>query len=143
MNSCNRCNPRTGIWVALIASVIIGIVAGYVFSLGLLTGVISVTARIALRLAVLAIAFVLAGLVLCGFIWTSQIRECFIHGTSGLLVGGFGTIVVATILMSLSAAIGVTITAIIVGLGAFFAALMVVALINLIRCLICELRFRA
>ncbi len=142
MNSCKKCNLKTCSWIALVASVIIGIIAGYVFSLGLFPHVLGVTARIALRLGVLTISFVLAGICLCGLIWTNQIRECFSGGIGCLLAGAFGTVIFSLIIMSIPLSYASTISAILVGLCSACTTLMIISLINTIRCLVCELRFR-
>lgn len=142
MNSCNKCSLKTCSWLSLLISVIIGIAAGYIFSLGLFPGIIGVTARIALRLGVLTIGFVLASLVACGLLWTNQIKECFSGDISGLVLGALGTVVVTLIILSIALSPASLVSAILVGLGAFFVTLMIISLVYLIKCLVCVLRFR-
>ena len=142
MNSCKKCDLRTCNWLAIVASLFVGILVGYFFSLGLVPSILAVTARIALRLAVLTIGFVLAGLCLSALWYPNQLRACFGGGLACLLIGAFGTVVAALIILSIALSPASIFSIIIVGLGAFFLALMIISLVYLIKCLICVVSVR-
>jgi len=139
MNSCKKCDFNACGCLAIIASLLIGAAVGALFYFGFLPNILAVVARIVLRLGVLTIAFVLAAQALSSLYLPNPLRDCLCGGITCLLVGAFGSVILAIAALSVALAPFNFIYAVIVGLGAVFLALMIIALIQFIRCVQCRM----
>jgi len=142
MNSCKKCIFSTCGCLAILAALLIGAAVGALFFFGLLPNILTVVARIVLRLGVLTIAFILAAQALSSLYLPNPLRDCLCSGITCLLVGAFGSVILAIAALSVALAPFSIIYAVIVGLGALFLTLMIIALIAFIRCVLCRMCMR-
>lgn len=142
MNSCKKCNLSACNCLACIAAVIVGVAVGALFYFGFLPNILTIVAPIVLRLGVLAIAFILTAQILSSLYLPNPLRDCLCGGISCLLVGAFGSVILAIAALSVALAPFNIIFAVIVGLGALFFTLLLTALISFIRCVLCKMCMR-
>jgi len=143
--NCNNnkcCNFNTWGCLAIAAALLLGAAVGALFYFGFLPGIVPDVARIALRLGVLAIAYVLIAQLFSSLYLPNPLRDCLCCGIAPLLVGAFGTVVLAIALLSVALVPGNLIFAVLVGLGAAFFTLLIIALIAFINCVLCRLCMR-
>ncbi len=124
--------------IGVLLSLIAGIIAGVLFAFHVFT-FLPVGVWIVLGIAVLTLIFVELALIFGALSFTNPLNECLRRGIRCLLIGIFGTIILAIILLSILLTISTPVI-ILVGLLAFFFVLMVISLIALIRCIITAMR---
>ena len=136
--NCNKCYNGINVILAVIISTIVGVAVGILFSFGLIPVTLNLI-RIALIISVIAI-----GILLSTILSANWARECkVIRGICWagkmLLIGAIGTLLSGTIV----AVIGLTevpvLSAVFVGLTAFFFIWTILYIIFLIKCLICKI----
>ncbi len=132
MNSCRR-NSYTfdGNTIGVILSILFGVAAGFLFFNGLLP---TVTTGVIVAGIVAAIALIL--------FWVSVIsrkpytdNDCVCENFGLLLTGILGTFVTTIIILTVTLVVTSPIFAILVGLAAFFFALIIVGIISYLSCI--------
>lgn len=122
---CNRdCKCLTTIFISLL----LGVLIGFAFFIGVISG-ITAALIIALVLAAFGILTILLGR-------GRKDNYCICDDGRCLLLGIFGTIVTATIALSITLATGSIGFAILIGAVGFFAVVTLLGIINVLFCII-------
>jgi hypothetical protein len=143
MNSCNKkCNFNSCSCLAIAAALLIGAAVGALFYFGFLPGIVPDVAQIAIRLGILTIAYILLAQLFSSLYLPNPVRDCLCCGIAPRLVGAFGTVILGIAILSVALTPGNLIFAALVGLGAAFLALLIIALISFINCVLCRMCLR-
>jgi len=140
--SCKKCDFSALSCLAIAAALLIGAAVGALYYFGFLPLIVPDVARIVLRLGVLTIGYVLIALLFSSLSMHNPVRDCLCSGIAPLLAGAVGSIVLAIAVLSVALTPGNVIFAILVGLGAAFFTLMIIALIVFISCVLCRMCMR-
>lgn len=138
MNSSVKCFNLAWCCIGIFISLLVGIIVGVLFAFNVFAS-LETGVWIVLAIAVLTLIFVELALIFGAISFTNPLNECLRRGIRCLLIGIFGTIILAIILLSIGIIICLPVI-IIVGLLAFFFTLMIISLIALIRCIIIAMR---
>jgi len=138
MSCCDKkCGFTACSCIGVVISIVFGAAIGVLFSMTLIPAIVTAI-WIAFGLAVLAL-IILTTCVLLGAVSRSHsIRKCVCRNTTCLLVGIFGTIISAIVLLSIALNPAIILIITFVAIGAFFFSLMIIGLIALISCIACE-----
>lgn len=124
-------------WLSIIISILFGAIIGILFAFGFIPGIVIAT-WISFGLAVLTLIFLVTGVFL-GAVTRSQILwRCLRAKTEFLLVGIVGTLITSLAALSIILLPSISVI-ILVAIGAFFFALMIIGLIFLIKCIVCSM----
>ena len=121
--------------IEVVISVVFGALVGVLFAFGFIPA-ITTAIWIFFGLAVLNLIFLVAGVYTASVFRRTPLAVCLCCGGAVFLAGIIGTIVLAVALLSIvlvTTSIGI---AALVAIGAFFAALMLIALIDLLICIL-------
>ena len=142
--NCNKkcCNFSACSCLAIAAALLLGAAIGALYYFGYLPLIVPDVARIVLRLGVLTVAYVLIAQLLSSLYLPNPVRDCLCCGIAPLLVGAFGSIVFAIAVLAVALTPGNLIFAVLVGLGAAFFVLMIIALVSFINCVLCRMCMR-
>ncbi len=136
--NCNKCYNGINVILAVIISTIVGVAVGILFSFGLIPVTLNLI-RIALIISVIAIGILLSTILSANFSRECKVIRCICWAGKMLLIGAIGTLLSGTIV----AVIGLTevpvLSAVFVGLTAFFFIWTILYIIFLIKCLICKI----
>lgn len=125
--------------IGLIISIVFGALVAALFASGLIP-FITTAVWILLGLAGLLLIFLVSGLYLAASSSdSSSLRKCICKSALCLLAGTIGTIILAIIALSVELITTSVIVIVIIGLLAFFFALMVLGIISFIRCIVGKL----
>jgi len=113
------------------AGILLGVAAGLLFFFGVITNLtIALWVAFGVGIFTLVSSF---GAALLTPVWIS--RKCFCRSNNALLTGGIGLVITTVIALSTGIAAGSILSAILIGLVAFFLLLSVAALICFIICI--------
>lgn len=121
--------------VGVIISVVIGIAVGLLFAFGFIPNIVT-SVWIAFGLSVFTLIVLITAMLVAACCESDALKKCLRKNVLCLLVGIIGTLVTALVALSITLITSSIIVAIIMGLGAFFASLMLIALISFILCVV-------
>lgn len=125
------CNRDCGCLLAAVISAFVGIIIGVLFYFDFIPA-ITTTVWIAFGIAI----FALIALISIAAFGNQKVARCICRYGNCLLTGIIGTIIMAIATLAITLTTGNTLTAILIALGGFFTALLIIALICLVDCLI-------
>jgi hypothetical protein len=123
--------------IGLVVSIVFGALIGVLFNLGLIPFIVT-TVWIVFGLAVLALILLVWGVYLASVSPPGVLRICVDRKGLCLLAGIIGTLIFSIVALSITLTTTILIT-IIIAILAFFFALMLLAIIALLRCIIVNL----
>lgn len=126
------------ICLEVVISVVLAAVVGVLFAFGYIPA-ITTAVWIAFGLAVLNLIFLVAGLFTASLFRRTALARCLCCKGSIFLVGIIGTIVLSLAALSIVLLTTSVWIIILISIGAFFFALMLVELVSLLSCLICKM----
>lgn len=130
--SCgNPCNICIEVLIAVVAATVVGLLFGF----GLIPNVVTAL-WIVFGFAVLNLIFLVVGLFGAGIFRSSLLGRCLCCNGTILLVSIIATIILAVVALSISLVEPTIGIIVLIAVGAFFAALMVIEFISLLICLI-------
>lgn len=134
-NNILECRRRCGS-AGIIIGIILGVIVAVLFSFGLAPLILNgIWAVFAFAGAVLVYVMALAAASsFCGS--SNVLRECLITNIRCLLIGIFGSILTALVLVSISLEISSILVSAIVGLVILFLTLLIASLVSFLKCLI-------
>lgn len=115
----------------IILGAILGIIVGYLAFTTVIPGIIT-----ALWIAFGIAGFAILTLIVLAIAKNRRIAECICDNGACLLAGAVLTILMAIILLSIPVVIGSLLIAVLIGLATMFLTITLVALSNLILCLV-------
>jgi len=134
----DRCNCKACSCIGLIISIVFAAIIGTLFALNLITSIV-VSVWIAFGLGVLGLIILTTGAFLGAVTFPNALTSCLCKNGNCLLAGAIGTIISALIALSFTLSSTGVFAIIIIILLAFFFALMIVALVALLSCIICRM----
>ena len=135
--SCNGCSLKACSCIGVILSIIFGAAIGVLFAFRYIPAIV-VSAWIAFGLGVLTLILLTIGVFFAGISMPNVLSKCLCLNGTCLLVGSIGTIIMALAALSISLTPAFISIIVLVALGAFFFALMLISLIATISCIICK-----
>lgn len=138
--SCNssRCRFNACSCCGILISVIIAAIVAVLFAFYLIP-FIEVIVFIALGLAVLTFIILIIGIFLTAVTLSIPLQKCVCKNALCMLVGIIGTIILAIIALAFPLIPSLVFSIIVIALGAFFFALMIIGLLVFVVCLLCKL----
>jgi len=134
---CDKCDFTACSCLGVVISIVFGAAIGVLFAFRFIPAIVTAI-WIAFGLAVLALIILTACVLLGAVSRTRAIRKCCCRNTTCLLVGIFGTIISAIVLLAIVLNPAIILIITFVAIGAFFFSLMIIGLIALISCITCE-----
>ncbi len=119
-------------------SIVFGVLVAVLFNLGLIPGITTIV-WIVFGLSVLALILLVWGGYLSAVSIPGILRICISRNGVCLLAGIIGTLISAIIALSITLVTSSILITVFIGIAAFFFALMIIALIALLRCIIVNL----
>jgi len=119
----------------VVVSVVVATVVALLFAFGFVPNIVTAV-WIVFGFAVLNLIFLVVGLFGASIFRRTLLGRCLCCNGTILLVGIFGTIILALAALSITLVVTSIPIIILIALGAFFAALMVIEFIALLSCLI-------
>jgi hypothetical protein len=138
MCSSGRCYSLTCSCIGIFISLIIGVVIGLLNFFAVIA-VTTSTLWIVVALALVLLFFVLLALLLSALSVNTPLTDCLCQGALILLAAIVGTLILALILSFVSLA-SIIAASILIGIAAFFVALMILATLALAGCILCAVR---
>ncbi len=132
MSFCNCENRCSGAGLAVVASVIIGVITAFLR----ITGVVIETPAFLWVALGVAVVFLLSLLVVSPFVARGSSCRCLCTILSALLIGILGTALIAVILLAVTFAATSVVGAIFLGLLLFFLSLILTSVALLVRCVV-------
>ena len=131
MLDCNcNCRCRCNL-IALIASLLIGVIAAFLQ----ITGVLAVSTTVLWTALIIAVAYLAVLILSMALMGRKEACACLCTNLRALVAGALGTILFALVLLLIDVAAASVIGAILVGLLLFFFALLFASSACLIKCL--------
>lgn len=125
--------------IGIIISIVFGVVVAALFASGLIP-LITTVVWILFGLGAGFLIFLVSGVYLATAVDSdSVLRKCICKNALCLLAGSIGTIILATVALAITLDIASIAVIVIIGVLAFFFALMVLVLIALIKCIVNKL----
>lgn len=123
--------------LGVVLSIIFGVVIGLLFSLGFIPFIVT-AAWISFGLSVFILGFLLIYVLVAGITKCNALIKCLSNNTTCLLVGIIGTLISSIAALAIVLSTEFISVAVLVGIGAFFFALMLTGLIGFINCVLCN-----
>jgi len=121
--------------IGILIGLIIGIIIGVLFAFGYIP-YITTAVWIAFGLAALSLIIIVAAVLLAVSTNSKLLAKCLKHNITCLIVGTLGTLISALAALSIELNTAYLSVAILIGIGAFFTSLMLIALIIFILCIV-------
>lgn len=135
--NCNRCGFTACSCIGIIISIIFSVIIGLLFAFGFIPGIV-ISTWIAFGLSILTLIFLML-LVLTNAAKPSEaLKKCLCNNTACLLTGIFGTIISSLAALSIVLTPEFISVIVLVAIGAFFFMLMIIGLIAIISCIVCN-----
>lgn len=135
--NCKSCSPNA-CCIAVLVSIVVGIVVGFLFFSGNIPFIVTAL-WIALGIAGVALVLLVVALFVGVANPPTALSICLCKHAICLLVGIFGTIVLAIIALSTVLATGMISIIIIIALGAVFLSILLISLVSFLICVINKL----
>ena len=123
------CGENYSCAITIIISLLLGVIAGILFFLGILTE-ITVSLIIAIILALIIGTFLFVLIII------PRYNECVRNASCCVLIGLIGTLLTSLITLSIDITMISVAVAILIGLAIFFASLMIIKFFGLLNCII-------
>lgn len=136
--NCNNCNFNACSFLGVFISILFGALIGVLFAFGLIPNIV-ISAWIAFGISVLALIFLMLTVITAATNPSKALTRCLNNNTTCLLVAIFGTLIFTLVALSIVLTTTSILIIIIVAISAFFFTLLIIALIALIACIVCEL----
>lgn len=137
--SCNdKCGFRACSCIGVLISIVFGALIGVLFAFDYIT-FISTIVWIVFGLGVLNLLFLIIGVYLAAVTFPDLLKRCCCANAICWLAGIIGTIIAAIVALSIVLDTALLAVIIVIAIMAFFFALMLIGLIAIVQCIVCNL----